>query len=413
MNPEFWAGMASTAILAVTLALALVLVVRRPVRRWLGPRPAYALWALVPAALVAALLPNPQPSFELIQLGASIASGTTSSVTETAPAGTSGTSWLLLAWTLGALASWMMMLAQEWRFRAALGALKREANGCWRATHAMPCPALIGLFRPRVVIPPDFELRWTERQQVLVIAHERTHARRGDPWANAAAAVLVGVFWFHPLAWLGIRSFRADQEMACDARVLADHPQWPRSYAEALLVPAGGCHATACRWSSHHSMKERIKMLNRIQALSGRKTLGLIAVGALTLTVVGAVWSAAIVDQGENDRRYFTVVSQVTVDEDNRSYEHRYALAGQAGQLFGMDSEVGPHGTLSQTFTFQELDNDLIDLRMTISIAGETVQTPRLIFPLDQPDPAVISTQGWPGMNLRLEITASSQPLER
>ena len=46
--------------LAVSGALLLVLVLRRPLRRAFGVRVAYGAWALVPLALVAAALPRPQ-----------------------------------------------------------------------------------------------------------------------------------------------------------------------------------------------------------------------------------------------------------------------------------------------------------------------------------------------------------------
>ena len=44
--------------LAVTVALLLVLLLRRPVRALLGASAAYALWLCVPVALLAVLLPR-------------------------------------------------------------------------------------------------------------------------------------------------------------------------------------------------------------------------------------------------------------------------------------------------------------------------------------------------------------------
>ena len=45
--------------LAVTIAAALVLLLRIPLRRAFGARVAYAAWALVPLALLVAVLPRP------------------------------------------------------------------------------------------------------------------------------------------------------------------------------------------------------------------------------------------------------------------------------------------------------------------------------------------------------------------
>ena len=409
MSPDLWPDLALNLLISLTLALVLVLVLRRIVRRWLGAGSAYGLWVLVPLALIATLLPNPQPSFELISLDASILPGAQTASADAVQPPPTGPAWLLYAWLIGAIASLVLMLVQELRFRASLGPLKPCGNGCWRAVRPLASPALVGLLRPRIVIPPDFEQRWSSRQRELVLAHERAHAKRGDPWANVFAALLWAMFWFHPLCWLALKRFRADQEIACDARVLHEHPHWPRSYAEALLVPVAASASTACRWSSQHTLKERITMLNRHNSLPRRRALGLTAVGIVAAGLAGLVWSAGTVEPAENAPRYFTVVSQVRVDEDDRLYEHHYQIAGRPGQTFGMDSEVGRHGELSQSFTFQELDDGLIDLRMTLSMAGDTVATPRLIFPLDHEEPAAIATTDRQGLNFRLEIHASSQ----
>jgi len=56
MPTELYAGLIE-ATLATTAALLLVLALRRPLRSFLGARIAYGLWGLVPAALLATLLP--------------------------------------------------------------------------------------------------------------------------------------------------------------------------------------------------------------------------------------------------------------------------------------------------------------------------------------------------------------------
>lgn len=149
-------------------------------------------------------------------------------------------------------------------------------------------------------------------------------------------------------------------------------------------------------------------MLNRNQGRPGRRVAGLLVVGLIASSLAGLVWSAGVVEPTAQGKRYFTVVSQATVDEDDRVYEHRYQVAGLPGQLFGMDSEIGRHGVFSQTFSYQELEDGLIDLSMTISLAGETLATPRLIFPIDHPEAAAIETADRAGLNFRLEVTASS-----
>lgn len=151
-------------------------------------------------------------------------------------------------------------------------------------------------------------------------------------------------------------------------------------------------------------------MLNRSQGQRGHQVTGLIVVGLMAVSLAGLVWSAGSVESTAQDKRYFTVTSQVRVSDDDRLYEHRYQVAGRPGKQFGMDSEIGNHGLYSQAFSFEELEDGLIDLRMTLSLAGETVSTPRLIFRLDHADAAAIETVDRSGTNFRLEVLATSTP---
>ncbi len=85
-------------------------------------------------------------------------------------------------------------------------------------------PVAIGLLRPRIVLPYDFLSRYTSQEQALALHHEWIHHRRGDLWWNLVALALLALHWFNPVAWIAFRAFRADQELACDAAVLAGAP---------------------------------------------------------------------------------------------------------------------------------------------------------------------------------------------
>ena len=84
-------------------------------------------------------------------------------------------------------------------------------------------------------MPHDFRQRYTPAEQVLVLAHEHAHIARRDALANLLQAAFQCVFWFNPLVHVAAPRFRQDQELSCDAIVMAQHPQQRRSYAEALL----------------------------------------------------------------------------------------------------------------------------------------------------------------------------------
>lgn len=251
------------ATLAGSAALLLVLALRRPLRAWLGASAAYALWLCVPVVLLAVLLPRGE--------GAPVAMPVVWQMVAVAAlpepqAGGHWREWLFVTWLAGVFASAVAMGGRQRRFRHGLGALRRRDDGMYQSASATSgLPAVSGVLRPRILLPADFERRYTTQEQALVIAHERLHVRRGDLAANALAALLACLFWFNPLLRPALRRFRFDQELACDERVIAGHPQARRAYGEAMLktqfdplpLPLG------CHWQARHPLKERIAMLNR------------------------------------------------------------------------------------------------------------------------------------------------------
>jgi len=66
----------------------------------------------------------------------------------------------------------------------------RGSVGGYRSARAGVGPAVVGVLRPRIVTPSDFETRFSEDERALILAHERTHLRRGDHIANAVACTI-------------------------------------------------------------------------------------------------------------------------------------------------------------------------------------------------------------------------------
>lgn len=254
------------ATLAGSLAIMLVLALRWPVRRVLGAGAAYALWSCVPVALVAVLLPRAAEA--PLALPAAWRVDAADAVV-VAPDPSLAIDWHLLlgsTWLLGALVAVAVLGWQQRRFRRALGTLQRRDDGMFQSSSASAgLPAVAGVLRPRILLPVDFEQRYTTGEQELVVQHERLHVRRGDLFANALAALLHCLFWFNPLLPYALRRFRLDQELACDEGVIARNPRARRQYGEAMLktqfdeipLPLG------CHWQARHPLKERIDMLKR------------------------------------------------------------------------------------------------------------------------------------------------------
>lgn len=278
------------AALFAGLAILVLLALRRPLRRWLGAALAYQAWLLVPLAVAASVLPGRPPLvLQSLQVLRPV-QGLAAQATATPPSSQAES--LLLAWACGAALAALWFVFGQRAFLRQAGRLTRCGDVHLSAGGAGP--ASVGLFRPKIVVPHDFASRYSPSEQALVIAHERVHIARGDLHANLLAALLQCVFWFNPLVHLGVRRFRQDQELACDAQVMLHHPQQRRTYAEALLKSHTGASAFGagihCHWQQPHPAKERIMSLQQtppgtIRRFAGRCALAVLAAATFGTTV--------------------------------------------------------------------------------------------------------------------------------
>ena len=255
--------------LAGSGATLLLLCLRGAIRRMFGAQLAYLGWLTVPAAMVASILPA-MPA-DAPMLSAAMPMQQLKAYTVAANEATaSGSGELLLAmWALGAVLLFAVFLRDHGRFMAGLGCLM-EQNGVMFAASNHCGPAVLGLWRPRIVVPAHFSTHYTGEEQRLILAHEQAHIARGDPFANFLCAILQCIFWFNPLMHAGARRFRLDQELACDAAVMRSHPSLSRTYADAMLKTQMGAHTSliTCHWQTKYPLKERIMQLK--SALPGK-----------------------------------------------------------------------------------------------------------------------------------------------
>lgn len=281
------------ATLASSAAIVMVLLLRRPLRIRYGAAISYAGWLLVPVALMAILLPAATVTMPVAWMPVTMEVAASQPVAGAA----AGFNWVTLglsAWTVGVLVATACFSLQQRRFRSALGALRERADGLQQAASARGLPAAFGLLWPMIVVPVDFEKRYSAEQRALMHAHERSHIRGGDLHANAFVAALRCVMWFNPLLHLAARHFRHDQELACDQRVIARHPHSRRAYGEAMFKTqlAAQPLPLGCHWGYGHPLKERIEMLKQPVPTRSRRTLGVALVTALALLTGTIAWAA-------------------------------------------------------------------------------------------------------------------------
>lgn len=256
--------------LAAGLAILLVLILRRPARGLFGAEVAYLLWLLPAAAGLAALLPA-----RAAEPGAATARHFIMSGDHAALLGG--------VWLAGALLAFALLAWSQARF------LKRVRLG-------LAGPAVVGVLAPRMVVPDDYQTRFTDAERVVIRAHERAHIERLDPRVNALMALVQCLGWFNPLIYLAVREARLDQELACDARVMGRLSRERGLYARTLLKTQLGALALplGCHWpaAAPHPLEERVTMLIRPQPTLRRAVMGGTLVTAMSLTAAVGAWSA-------------------------------------------------------------------------------------------------------------------------
>ncbi|HEY0028741.1 MAG TPA: M56 family metallopeptidase [Allosphingosinicella sp.] len=277
-----------------TILLLVVLALRGPVARAFGAGWAYALWAVPAVRLVLPPLPQLTPDIQLPAAAAfvpSVAAGGTAPLA--AIAGPIDWAPLILAlWAGGAV----IFLGSQWlAYRAFARRLDLSARPARPpdqdgiatvVSAAVDGPLAIGLLHPRIVLPEDFERRYSPAERRLALAHEVTHHRRRDIWWNLAATLVLAFNWFNPVAWIAHRAFRADQELSCDAAVAATASADERcDYARALVKSASrpGLIA-ACALNGADQLKQRLRMMAGHRISGARRAGGLAALSVVALT---------------------------------------------------------------------------------------------------------------------------------
>jgi beta-lactamase regulating signal transducer with metallopeptidase domain len=306
----------------VTLLLLLVLAVRGLVARAFGAGWAYALWAVPALRLLLPPLPRLLPELSLpaavVNIPATVVGGAAP-----LPVEAGSGQWLpliLAVWAGGAV----IFLVLQWlSYRAFLHRLEGNARPARPPLQAgiealvsdvVDGPLAMGLLHPRIVLPADFERRYSPDERRLALAHEVTHHRRGDIWWNLAATLVLAANWFNPIAWVAYRAFRADQELACDAAVAASASATERcDYARALVKSASrpGLIA-ACALNSASQLKRRLRMMRGHRVSQVRSAGGVAALSAVAFAGF-TVGGTAVTEAAREAPRLVQVASAAAV----------------------------------------------------------------------------------------------------
>ena len=185
-------------------------------------------------------------------------------------------------WVLGMMGMLLYAVISTLRLRHRVREAAFVRDNVWQCD-AIATPFILGIIRPRIYLPT---LLGAEEAK-SVIAHEQAHLTRRDHWWKPLGFLLLTVYWFNPLLWLGYILLCRDIEAACDERVVQDMDvEGRKEYSRILL----SCSAprrlvTACPLAfGETGVKSRIKAV-----LNYRKPAFWLVLTAIVATVAAAV----------------------------------------------------------------------------------------------------------------------------
>ncbi len=185
-------------------------------------------------------------------------------------------------WVLGIVGMVLYAVISTFRLRRRVREAAYVRDNVWQCD-AIATPFILGIIRPRIYLPT---LLGAEEAK-SVVAHEQAHLARRDHWWKPLGFLLLTVYWFNPLLWLGYILLCRDIEAACDERVVRDmDAEGRKEYSRILL----SCSAprrlvTACPLAfGETGVKSRIKAV-----LNYKKPAFWLVVVAVVATVAAAV----------------------------------------------------------------------------------------------------------------------------
>ncbi len=274
------------ANIMASIAILLMIIVRRFFRKRLGNRAIYFAWALVAVRLLCPLaLPNPaineirpeirgdqgmRPIADQVRVRLSdaaddlydrsvrspqmdVVAGAAQDVRDAFERGTAGrTALAVYLIGTGVTCAWFVFLNVRFRLKLKAGRIEpisgkllEQYNELCAArgvkpvpvyfTDPLPSACVVGVIKPYIALP----LTAKPQDAINVLQHEVCHVRGGDHLIGVIRLLCCAVHWFNPLVWLASDMSRTDGELACDDRVVDKLDQEEKvAYANVLVLAA-------------------------------------------------------------------------------------------------------------------------------------------------------------------------------
>ncbi len=157
-------------------------------------------------------------------------------------------------------------------------------------------PAVVGLFRPAILLPVSMMTGMSPDDITAILAHELAHIKRFDCLVNFAQMIVEALLFFNPAVWWVSRQIRIEREACCDAASVSTtgrklgYARLLYEYAAALskapVAPAAAAMLPFGKTDSDGAMLDRLQRIvvnghRPRMRLSWYMTLAMIAAAAV------------------------------------------------------------------------------------------------------------------------------------
>ena len=147
----------------------------------------------------------------------------------------------------------------------------------------LDAPAVLGWFRPVVLLPARALTGLSEEQMAMIIAHELAHIRRLDSFVNLFQIAAETLLFYHPAVWWVSQRIRTEREHCCDDEAVAVCGD-AVNYARALTLMEEWRTAPSLVMAANRSpLSERVLRLLGLDGAAGRFRVAGLAVGVACL----------------------------------------------------------------------------------------------------------------------------------
>ena len=123
---------------------------------------------------------------------------------------------MALIWLTGVIVILTYLTVKTVRMMSILKMAEFSPVGNYYVSDVVDTSFVLGVFRPRIYMQSGL----TKREEAYILQHERMHIRNLDHITRIVGVLVVCVYWFDPLIWIGFAKMCADLEMRCDEAVI-------------------------------------------------------------------------------------------------------------------------------------------------------------------------------------------------